>query len=109
MARGTATDCFVSDPNGDVAAYDCHGKGLDFHGWWHELGGDDADLAQLLPVAMHRVQQERATILIPPYRRALGEALARQSTRVEQGIVALHKPLTDLGHCEFFVDGLDSV
>ena len=109
LVRGTATDCFVSERDGEVVAYACHGKGLDFDGWWHEFGGTDADVAAMLPVAMHRIQQQSATILVPPYRHALLDRLTGQSTRVEEGIVALCKPLTELGRCEFFVDGLDSV
>jgi GNAT superfamily N-acetyltransferase len=106
---GTATDCFVMERGRRIVAYACHRKGLDFDRWWHEFGGTDLDVVSLLPAAMGMLRQERATILVPPYRNELLNRLASRATRIEEGIVALRKPLTAAGQCEFFVDGLDSV
>src|SRR5262249_45089970 len=61
---------FVLERQGRPAAYACCGKGADLQNWWHELGGSDADLAELLPAAMRQLQQSAAFLLLPPYRPA---------------------------------------
>ncbi len=102
-------DCFVFEADGEILAYACHGKGADFQGWWHELGGSDASLAVLLPHAMQELGQSSATVLIPSYRSELIEALRGSITSYQEGVVALCKPLSKGADCEFFIDGLDSI
>ena len=102
-------DCMVLERDGRVRAYACHGKGMDLQGWWHELGGSDRELQVLIPAAMTQLGQERATLMLPPYRHNLIEGLTGCYDDLREGIVALCKPLTDRGLCDFFVDGLDSI
>ena len=99
----------VLERNGVVAAYACTGKGADLQNWWHEFGGDDSDVAALLPPALRLVGQREAIALLPPYRRALA-ALLRPLV-VETATVA-GPMVCALGSSELpplFIDGLDSV
>jgi hypothetical protein len=104
-----ATECFVLERPGGVVAYACHGKGLDFGTWWHELGGSDEDLAVLLAHASSRLGADSQTVLVPPYRDRLLPLLLPYAAAIRDGAVALVKPLTARGACELFVDGLDSI
>lgn len=99
----------VRERAGEVVAYACTGKGADLQGYWHELGGDDDDLAILLPAALHVAQQATAFLLLPPYRPRLRELLAHHvvdTVRVSGPMVRTNSPEA-LGAC--WIDGLDSV
>ncbi len=109
LTTETRTDGFVLERDDTVVAYAFHGKGVDFPGWWHEFGGSDEDVAALIPAAMHALDQPTATVLLPPYRNELLDRLVPHGTSLQEGAVALCKPLTDRGRCQFFIDGLDSV
>lgn len=92
----------VLQRNNRVQAYACYDKGVDFTGWWHELGGSDSDVRRLVETVMHRVQMPPATILVPRYR-----SILRGSVEAQAG--CLRCAFTDRGRDAFFVDGLDSV
>jgi GNAT superfamily N-acetyltransferase len=98
----------VRERAGAVVAYACCGKGADLGGHWHEVGGDDAELAALLPAALHVAEQREAVLLLPPYRPALPALLGASvvdAITVDGPMVASFGP--PLGPC--WVDGLDSV
>jgi len=98
----------VLEREGEPVAYACTGKGADLQGHWHEVGGRDADLALLIPEAMHRTDQIEAALLLPPYRDELEELLAEQvvdTVRLSGPMVRSEQPRA--GAC--WVDGLDSV
>lgn len=98
----------VLEENGAVIAYACCGKGSDLQGYWHEMGGDDAAVARLLPAAMHVADQLDAMVLVPPYRPALRALLG--ASVVDEGVVA--GPMVrsrDAASRAFWIDGLDSV
>jgi GNAT superfamily N-acetyltransferase len=99
----------VLERRGELLAYACYGKGLDFADWWHEVGGDDQQVATLVQGAMEILGQQEATLLVPSYRRDLVDLLGRAVLRINDGIAALCKPLREAGRREFFVDGLDSI
>lgn len=99
---------FVHERDGVVDAYACLGKGGDLAGWWHELGGADAVLAELLPAAMRELGRNGATVILPPYRREL-LALLPAITSAHSGVVALAARVTGGPVASFFVDGLDSL
>ncbi|MBL8754068.1 MAG: GNAT family N-acetyltransferase [Planctomycetes bacterium] len=98
----------VLERGGAVVAYACCGKGADLYGHWHELGGSDADLADLLPAALHVCEQTEAPLLLPPYRHELRERLGRSVIDAQPipgpMVRAPHGPLGG-----FWIDGLDSV
>lgn len=100
---------FVLERNGHLAAYACHGKGADFAGWWHEVGGSDADVAELLLALAARMEQPRTMVLVPPYRGALLEHLAPWTLARRTGAGALARPLLVPLPAGFFVDGLDAI
>jgi GNAT superfamily N-acetyltransferase len=104
---GMAT--MVLDRAGRAAAYACIGKGADLQSWWHECGGDDADIAALLPTAMAQLGQPEAFVLVPPYRSALPKLLA--PVTLEQSTVAgpMVLPLAPDFAPTAWIDGLDSV
>ena len=89
---------------GTLRAYACLGKGQDFGGWWHELGGCDTDVRRLLSAAMALLGRDTATVLVPPYR---GELVA--GAQPPPAACALALPWTAPGRDRFFVDGLDSI
>lgn len=98
----------VLERHGVVVAYACTGKGADLHGHWHELGGSDEDLAELLPAAMHLAGTIDSVLLLPPYRPRLRELLGAHVV----GEAALGGPMVrslgaPLG--AVWIDGLDSV
>lgn len=99
----------VLEREGKIAAYACYGKAMDFRGWWHELGGSDEDVATLVLGTMEVLGQERATLLVPPYRAKLIERVRPCIVNSRAGVGALRKSLTPLGQADFFVDGLDSI
>jgi GNAT superfamily N-acetyltransferase len=99
----------VLERGGEVVAYACQGKGLDFDGWWHEVGGSDGDVAELITGAMGLLGQERATLMLPEYRGDLVAKLGPSVAEVREGVSALCLPLTDRGRAPLFVDGLDSI
>lgn len=105
--RGLTT--MVLEHEGRVAAYACHGKGIDFPGWWHEVGGADPDVAMLVLGTMLVLGQATATLLVPPYRRELRARLVPFVVAGHAGVGALRRALTPVGQGEFFVDGLDSI
>jgi hypothetical protein len=72
---------FVLEDGGRIRAYACCGKGADLQGVWHEVGGDDGDIAILLPAALALLEQRTALFLLPPYRPALAAALAPWTRR----------------------------
>lgn len=98
----------VLERDGAVVAYACTGKGADLHGFWHELGGSDQDLAELLPAALHALGEIEMQLLLPPYRPALPTllgAMVADEVQVPGPMVrSLGKPLPD-----GWIDGLDSV
>ena len=98
----------VLEENGVVVAYACCGKGSDLQGYWHELGGSDAAVAQLLPAAMHLVDQLDAVVLVPPYRAELRALLGASVTN--ECVVAGPKIRSRVAASRsFWIDGLDSV
>ena len=91
-----------------VVAYACCGKGADLGGHWHEVGGSDPDVAELLRRALHHAGQIEAVLLLPPYRAGLREALGRSV--VEQ--FAVPGPMARSARAPLpacWIDGLDSV
>lgn len=98
----------VREREGAVVAYACCGKGADLGGHWHEVGGDDVEVAALLAAALHVAEQREAVLLLPPYRPALpallGASVVDAFTVDGPMVVSFGAPL---GPC--WVDGLDSV
>ncbi len=99
----------VLERSGEVVAYACTGKGADLQGWWHEVGGADADVAAMLPRALALAGHSQAIALVPPYRLALPRLLG--DCRLETATVAgpMVCSLSDRAVPMLFVDGLDSV
>lgn len=98
----------VLERHSEVVAYACAGKGADLQGHWHELGGDDEDLAELLPAAMHIAGQTEAALLLPPYRQHLAERIQDHvvgRAQVPGPMERRHGALP----CGGWFDGLDSV
>jgi hypothetical protein len=91
---------------GDLVAYACLGKGADFTGWWHELGGHDLDALRLIEAVTHAIGMPSAMVLVPPYRTDLRQAL---DPRAAPQPAALRLALTPRGAGALFVDGLDSI
>ncbi len=98
----------VLEREGVVVAYACCGKGSDLQGHWHEVGGRDEHVAELLPAAMHVVDQIEAFLLLPPYRPQLRGLLQRNVAGefAMPGPMA-HSPRGPLP--SIWIDGLDSV
>lgn len=92
-----------------IVSYACYGKGIDFDGWWHEFGGEDADVAALIRGAMRQTSIRQATVMIPSYRTRLMAMLDDAILQVNRGVVALCKKLAPIPGAELFVDGLDSI
>lgn len=97
----------VLERGGEVCAYACLEKGADFRGWWHEMGGSDADVATLIARVSGEQGLEETRVLIPGYRGGLPELLGATPAAPEP--VGLRLALTARGSGELFVDGLDSV
>jgi N-acetylglutamate synthase-like GNAT family acetyltransferase len=97
-------ETMVLDEAGTLRAYACLGKGQDFAGWWHELGGEDTDVRRLLAGSMALSGRDTATLLLPPYR---SELIA--GAQLPPAACALGLPWTVAGGDPFFVDGLDSI
>jgi len=98
----------VLERDGAVVAYACTGKGADLHGYWHELGGSDEDLATLIPAAMHETGQVEAALLLPPYRPGLADQLAPQTIESIAVPGPMIRPASDPNE-PCWIDGLDSV
>lgn len=101
----------VTELGGQIVAYACMGKGLDFPGWWHEFGGDDRAVRSLLAAVGWTGGAERATLLLPPYRTGLLAEVSKRALEVREGFLAQIKPLTPQAASleDLFVDGLDSI
>ena len=100
---------FVLERAHGIAAYAVCGKGADLQGWWHEVGGADADVVELLQGAMHLLDVPEAVMLLPPYRTGLAATLggaACETFAVDGPMRLAHTPR---GAMRLFVDGLDSV
>ena len=100
---------FVLERDGAVVAYACTGKGADLHGWWHEFGGSDEDVAELLPRALELAGQPQALAIVPPYRHALVRELGPACIDVAQVGGPMAAGLREPVAPALFVDGLDSV
>lgn len=100
---------FVRERHGRIAAYACLGKGSDFTGWWHEFGGGDQDVAELLLGASRHLSIEGAIAVIPPYRPALAALLRPQASAIRDGFGALCRACTTGGSADSWIDGLDSI
>jgi GNAT superfamily N-acetyltransferase len=119
-------DCRVRvDAAGHVVAYAIRGKGCDFEGWWHEVGGRDAEVFALLSAVAATEDPDAGTfaVALPSYRdelieslrrvaldgevrpAALARALMAPSSAPQSASEALAPALPD----DFYVDGLDSV
>ena len=98
----------VLERDQQVVAYACTGKGADLAGHWHELGGSDEDLAELIPAAMHLTDQIEAALLLPPYRPNLGVLLAGHIVEEVSVPGPMMRPAPDPS-LSCWVDGLDSV
>ncbi|MEM7205636.1 MAG: GNAT family N-acetyltransferase [Planctomycetota bacterium] len=109
MLSATPMQTLVLERAGAPVAYACYGKGLDFIGWWHEVGGQDSDVVELVRGAMTVLGQPSATLVLPHYRAGVRDALASDLQEERQGVVALRCPLTQRGAADLFVDGLDSI
>ena len=103
LAAGDMTTMVLAAEE-EVLAYACLGKGADFLGWWHELGGDDANVEPLLHGAMQHLGLTTSTVLMPSYRDDLLPV-----TTGRRGACALRLTFTETGGGDFFVDGLDSI
>ena len=99
----------VLERDAEIVAYACYGKGADFPGWWHEMGGTDRDVTTLLCGAMELLSQDRAMVLLPPYRAEFKDLLGTRVVRTCEGSAALRLELTAVGQRDFFIDGLDSI
>ncbi len=100
---------YVLERDSDVIAYACTGKGADLHGWWHEFGGPDLDVAALLPRALELAGHSQAIVIVPPYRTTLVPALGSACIEVATVAGPMVAALTDEVAAAVFVDGLDSV
>ncbi len=100
---------FVLERGGEVVAYACTGKGADLHGWWHEFGGSDADVAELLPRALELAGQPQALAIVPPYRSGLLAGLGPACIEAATVAGPMVAALGDGPAPALFVDGLDSV
>ncbi|HEB53142.1 MAG TPA: GNAT family N-acetyltransferase [bacterium] len=101
------TTAVLTDGDEQPIAYACCGKGADLQGHWHELGGTDEALAELLPEALHLAELTEAALLLPPYRPRLRTLLGRQVVHefcVRGPMANSPEPLTSC-----WIDGLDSV
>lgn len=98
----------VLEREGKVVAYACTGKGADLVGHWHEMGGTDEDLAELIPAAMHITGQIEAALLLPPYRSELAERLAMHIAEEVSVPGPMMRPAPDPS-MSCWIDGLDSV
>lgn len=101
------TTC-VLERDGRATAYACHGKGADLQGWWHEFGGDDSEIAALLPGAMEIAGLDHAFALVPPDRVELASLVAEVCLDVAAVDGPMVLPLRD-DLPPFWIDGLDSV
>lgn len=104
---GLAT--WVLERHDRVVAYACHGKGADLQQWWHELGGEDDDVARLLALAVAAAPAAATAVLVPPYRPLLADLLAPWCR--ERAAVAgpMHCASTTALRPPLWIDGLDSV
>lgn len=100
---------FVRERGAAITAYACCGKGADLQGFWHEIGGDDDEIADLLMAGMHELQQTEAMLLPPPYRPGLLPALGGRVVELATvpGPMVLATGTVDPGR--YWIDGLDSV
>ena len=98
----------VLERDGQAVAYACTGKGADLGGHWHDLGGSDEDLAELIPAAMHLTDQIEAALLLPPYRAELAERLAAHTVEEVSVPGPMMRPASDPS-LSCWIDGLDSV
>lgn len=109
LLSSTPMTTMVMERDGGVVSYACHGKGMDFGGWWHEFGGEDKHVSTLIRGAMPLLEQKRATVMMPAYRSKLLAELDDAIVSVNRGIAALCKPLAAEPGTDLFVDGLDSI
>jgi GNAT superfamily N-acetyltransferase len=100
---------FVLERDDRIAAYACTGKGADLQGHWHELGGSDADVAELLLAAMHLADQRDAVLLLPPYRSQLRERLGTAVIGSGELAGPMVRSLGGETLAPCWIDGLDSV
>ena len=100
---------FLLERSGEVVAYACTGKGADLHGWWHEFGGSDRDVAAMLPRALDLAGHPQAIAIVPPYRDGLVRELGVSCVEVATVAGPMVAKLTDEVGAAVFVDGLDSV
>lgn len=98
----------VLERDGHVVAYACTGKGADLQGHWHELGGSDEDIAQLIPTAMHLTDQIESALLLPPYRPDLRDLLGAHVVDAMPVPGPMMRPVNDPA-APCWIDGLDSV
>jgi hypothetical protein len=96
----------VMERHGTVVSYACAGKGADFVGWWHELGGSDLDALQLVRAWARAGGPERRMVLLPSYRR---QSDLTGTRLFEAQPACLRLILTPAGESDCFVDGLDSI
>jgi GNAT superfamily N-acetyltransferase len=100
---------FVRERHGRISAHACLGKGSDFPGWWHEVGGSDQEVAALVLSATSQLRLANASVVVPPYRPRLAELLLPHSVQSCDGFGGLRCPLTPEGAAAFWIDGLDSI
>ena len=91
-------ETWLLEREGEIVAYACFGKALDFAGVIHECGGADADLLELLPAIPH------AAIVLPPHRRQLAHALGEPQSG-QLGLALRRKPVPE----GIWLDGLTSI
>ncbi|MCR9244295.1 MAG: GNAT family N-acetyltransferase [bacterium] len=99
----------VAERDGTVVAYACCGKGADLTNHWHEVGGEDRDIATVIQRGLHHCDQIEAAFLLPPNRPALTDALGRSIIGEFEtlGPMASSRQGEVLPPC--WIDGLDSV
>ena len=92
----------------DIVTYVGTGQGAGLAGHWHEMGGTDEDLAELIPAAIHLADQIEAATLLPPYPAELAERLALHIAEVVSVPGPMMRPAPDPSQ-SCWIDGLDSV
>ena len=99
----------VREVRGVITAYACFGKGSDLALHWHEVAGDDTQVARLLLAATAGLELPEARVLLPEYRNAVLERLGPVVRDASAEPVALVRWASGVAPCAFHVDGLDSI
>jgi GNAT superfamily N-acetyltransferase len=99
----------VREVRGVLTAYACLGKGSDLALHWHEVAGDDAQIARLLLAATAALELDEARVLLPEFRRGVLDRLGPAARDARAEPVALVRWAPGGAPRAFHVDGLDSI